>query len=93
MAMATFKDLAPPLPPPMPDWSPVRTFGGYRQRADLNAERKYAFAAEACGCASACGVHGHAHASAWGGERAGLGCAQLLGRARLLLLGVLRGSS
>jgi predicted amidohydrolase YtcJ len=61
-----FKDLAPPLPPPMPDWSPVRTFGGYRQRADLNAERKYAFAAAACGCASSCGVHGHAHASAWG---------------------------
>ena len=63
-----FKDLAPPLPPPMPDWSPVRSFGGYRQRADLNAERKYAFAAEACGCASSCGVHGHAHASAWGGS-------------------------
>jgi predicted amidohydrolase YtcJ len=27
-ADAEFKDLAPPLPPPMPDWSPVRTFGG-----------------------------------------------------------------
>ncbi|ANY81854.1 amidohydrolase [Microvirga ossetica] len=63
-----FKDLAPRLPPPMPDWSPVRSFGGYRQRADLNAERKYAFAADACGCASSCGVHGHAHASAWGGS-------------------------
>ena len=28
-----FKDLAPPLPPAMPDWSPVRTFGGYQKRA------------------------------------------------------------
>ena len=27
-----FKDLAPPLPPAMPDWSPVRLFGGYRRR-------------------------------------------------------------
>jgi hypothetical protein len=46
----------------MPDWSPVRRFGGYQKRAALD-ERKYAFAA-ACGCASACGVHGHAHAGA-----------------------------
>jgi predicted amidohydrolase YtcJ len=60
-----FADLAPPLPPPMPDWSPVRTYGGYHKRADTAPARKYAFAA-ACGCAEACGVHGHAHASAWG---------------------------
>jgi hypothetical protein len=59
-----FKDLAPPLPPPMPDWSPVRTFGGYQQRASNGEERKYAFAAANCGCASSCGVHGHAHAAA-----------------------------
>lgn len=58
-----FASLAPPLPPAMPDWSPVRTFGGYQKRAALDGERKYAFAA-ACGCASSCGVHGHAHASA-----------------------------
>ena len=32
-----FKDLAPPLPPPMPDWSPVRTYGGYQKRADSGA--------------------------------------------------------
>jgi hypothetical protein len=24
-----FADLAPPLPPAMPDWAPVRAFGGY----------------------------------------------------------------
>lgn len=61
-----FKDLAPPLPPAMPDWSPVRTYGGYQQRAANGEERKYAFAAADCGCASSCGVHGHAHPSAWG---------------------------
>jgi predicted amidohydrolase YtcJ len=60
-----FADLAPPLPPPMPDWAPVRTYGGYQKRADAEPARKYAFAA-ACGCANDCGVHGHAHASAWG---------------------------
>jgi predicted amidohydrolase YtcJ len=58
-----FRDFAPPLPPAMPDWSPVRTFGGYQKRADATQERKYAFAA-ACGCDAACGVHGHGHA--WG---------------------------
>ena len=59
-----FAPLAPELPPPMPDWSPVRTFGGYQQRrASLGTN--YALAA-GCGCATACGVHGHAHAAAWG---------------------------
>jgi Amidohydrolase family len=60
-----FKNLAPPLVPAMPDWSPVRTYGGYQKRADVEPARKYAFAA-ACGCANTCGVHGHAHASSWG---------------------------
>ncbi|HET6563955.1 MAG TPA: amidohydrolase family protein, partial [Xanthomonadales bacterium] len=27
-----FKDLAPPLPPPSPDWAPVLSFGGHYQR-------------------------------------------------------------
>jgi len=27
-----FKPLAPPLPLPMPDWSPVRSYGGYQAR-------------------------------------------------------------
>ncbi|MEP9368385.1 amidohydrolase [Xanthobacter sp. VNH20] len=56
-----FAALAPPLPPAMPDWSPVRTFGGYQKRAQAE-DRRYAFVG--CGCASACGVHGHAHAKA-----------------------------
>lgn len=59
-----FRDLAPDLPPPMPDWSPVRTFGGYQQRAREGRDR-YAFQS-LCGCANTCGVHGHAHAGAWG---------------------------
>ncbi len=59
-----FRTLAPDLPPPMPDWSPVRRFGGYQERAAAG-ENRLAFAS-ACGCAKACGVHGHAHWGAWG---------------------------
>ncbi|GLU31006.1 amidohydrolase [Trinickia caryophylli] len=55
-----------PVPPAMPDWSPVRQFGGYggwgaTQRDGAPLQR----AAAACGCASSCGLHGHAHAKAW----------------------------
>src|SRR5947209_2669534 len=54
------KNSAPTLPAPIPDWSPVKTFGGYQQRrADAAPALKFA---AACGCASACNVHGHAHA-------------------------------
>ncbi|MBS7540918.1 amidohydrolase [Ancylobacter lacus] len=58
-----FAGLAPELPPAMPDWSPVRRFGGYQERA--RPEKGLAFAS-LCGCARACGVHGHGHAAAWG---------------------------
>jgi predicted amidohydrolase YtcJ len=59
-----YSKLAPALPPPMPDWSPVRTFGGYQDRS-----RNTAMAlASACGCASSCNVHGHDHAAALGAE-------------------------
>ncbi len=61
-----FADLAPVLPPPMPDWSPVREFGGYQQRASYRAMPGDVARTQACGCANACGVHGHAHASAFG---------------------------
>jgi hypothetical protein len=47
--------------PGLPDWSPVRSFGGYQKRADAGQQRKYAFAV-AWGCSTACGIHGHAHA-------------------------------
>ncbi|MDB5394762.1 MAG: hypothetical protein JWM91_2268 [Rhodospirillales bacterium] len=56
-----------PVPPAMPDWSPVRSFGGYAAWGDPDgaghavAER----AAQSCGCASACNIHRHDHATAW----------------------------
>lgn len=57
-----------PVPPPMPDWSPVRTFGGYAAWAEPEGAGRRSLrraAISACGCASACGVHGHDHAAAW----------------------------
>lgn len=53
-------------PPAMPDWSPVRTYGGYAAWAQTGAARAPAPEAVACGCAKACQVHGHAHSAAWG---------------------------
>ena len=53
--------LAPDLPRPMPDWSPVATFGGYHRTPEAAAKL-----ASACGCASSCTVHGHDHAAALG---------------------------
>jgi len=61
-----FGTLAPALPPPMPDWSPVRHVGGYQSRPAA-AARALAVSA-ACGCASTCGIHGHAHARAWAAD-------------------------
>jgi predicted amidohydrolase YtcJ len=62
-----FANFTPPPPPAMPDWSPVRTFGGYhKQAAGARTEPVERVAASACGCAKGCGVHGHAHANAWG---------------------------
>jgi predicted amidohydrolase YtcJ len=60
-------DEAPP-PPAMPDWSPVRRFGGYAAWGDADragATTMRRTAAAGCGCANSCGVHGHDHASAW----------------------------
>jgi predicted amidohydrolase YtcJ len=57
-----FVGLAPPLPPAAPDWSPVRTFGGYQDRAAIGVQRA---AFSACGCAHSCAVHDHDHARAW----------------------------
>ncbi|RTL32141.1 MAG: amidohydrolase [Burkholderiales bacterium] len=69
-ASGAFKDLDASAPPPaMPDWSPVRTFGGYGGWADQGGAPLQATlsrqAAGACACAKRCGVHGHAHATAW----------------------------
>jgi len=66
---ARFDEAAPP--PAMPDWSPVRTFGGYagwgaREGAPLQAVMRRA--AAACACANDCNVHGHQHATAWSSQ-------------------------
>ena len=63
---ASFDDSAPP--PAMPDWSPVRRFGGFAAWKNASGNGEAALqqvAAASCGCAMACGVHGHAHARAW----------------------------
>jgi hypothetical protein len=71
-AAGDFRQLDQPPPPAMPDWSPVRTFGGYGawgQPQAQQAQRAMRLqAAQSCGCASACGIHGHDHASAWSGR-------------------------
>ena len=61
-----YAPLAPSLPPAMPDWSPVRRFGGYQDRRAAAESGKSAFArAMASCCDTACGVHAHDHARAW----------------------------
>jgi len=52
-------------PPAMPDWSPVRNFGGYGNWAGAkNAQGVASRAMHACGCRAPCAVHGHDHARA-----------------------------
>ena len=54
------------LPPAMPDWSPVRTFGGYGAwGASSGKPSMHQRLATLCNCASTCNVHGHNHATAW----------------------------
>jgi len=60
-----YADLAPPLPPASPDWSPVGAVPSPGERqASLGNETQFA---RAChdGCASACAMHGHDHGIAW----------------------------
>jgi predicted amidohydrolase YtcJ len=60
----TLDDAAPP--PAMPDWSPVRRFGGYGAWAEEGKAQAFRTnAAQMCDCSNACGVHGHDHARAW----------------------------
>src|SRR5580704_6110085 len=66
---ARFDDSVPP--PAMPEWSPVRTFGGYGAWADSKNAGQSAFdraLAMTCSCANACGIHGHNHVTAWSGK-------------------------
>jgi len=63
---ADFAELAPPLPPASPDWSPLRAFASPGQRTAMTAVPQPQHA-RAChdGCASACSLHGHGHQIAW----------------------------
>ncbi|MFK2875756.1 amidohydrolase [Rhodanobacter hydrolyticus] len=54
-----------PLPPAMPDWSPVRMFGGYAAWDDASSAVVRQSHANACSCARACSIHGHDHMTAW----------------------------
>jgi predicted amidohydrolase YtcJ len=50
------------VPPAMPNWSPVHTFGGY---AAWNDRKSHATSQRrTCSC-SGCAVHGHDHINAW----------------------------
>jgi hypothetical protein len=62
---ASLDETAPP--PAMPDWSPVRRFGGYGAWGVRNGSEEAAARgslAATCGCANLCGIHGHDHAAA-----------------------------
>ncbi len=60
-----YAPLAPQLPPPMPDWSPVRRFGGYHVGgAATGLALAHAHHGHAHGRGAACGTHGaHGHAA------------------------------
>ena len=54
-------------PPAMPDWAPVRRFGGYAAWGETSGSGQAMVRrslAAACGCANHCGIHGHDHAAA-----------------------------
>ncbi len=65
-AFTTEDEGAPP--PAMPDWSPVRSFGGFAAWGDQEGKPLQAVAmhnAANCSCAKRCNVHDHRHATAW----------------------------
>jgi hypothetical protein len=53
-------------PPAMPNWSPVRRYGGYGAWRDVQADTAaQCIATAVCGCDHRCTIHGHDHALAW----------------------------
>lgn len=61
-----YAKFAPPVLPISPDWSPVKTFGGY-QHSVTNAIHPSILAAT-CSCKTSCNVHGHAHIQAYASD-------------------------
>ncbi|MEM9103579.1 MAG: amidohydrolase [Pseudomonadota bacterium] len=68
-----FSNHNPPLPPAMPDWSPVNEFGGHyglptqqdpATAAAIAKQMQKNAANDQC-CATACSLHGHHHNIAW----------------------------
>jgi hypothetical protein len=62
-----FSDLAPPLPPASPDWSPVRTYGGHQSAGRI--------ASAAAGATTSCAIHGHSHGHSHGHGHQHIGAA------------------
>lgn len=56
-----YSDLSPPIPPASPSWSPVNVEPTPATRIAPTGDS----IASACGCSSACGMHGHDHGIAW----------------------------
>ena len=68
-----FADFAPPLPPAMPDWSPIRHYGGYQRPAEAAAAAAVAGLGTQPIAAHRCeGAHLHTPRSALWGD---FGCA------------------
>jgi predicted amidohydrolase YtcJ len=57
------------VPAAMPDWSPVRAYGGYagwgQSAPPAASAMQQRAAAASCGCSHPCDLHGHGHATAW----------------------------
>jgi predicted amidohydrolase YtcJ len=71
-ASADFSNLAPPLPPAMPDWSPVNYYGGYQSPNETVAAAVAASDAQRVAAHRCQDVHAHTRESApWGA----FGCA------------------
>ncbi|ULU23576.1 amidohydrolase [Dyella terrae] len=59
---SSFEDVT--VPPAMPEWSPVRTYGGYGAWAQQR-DATPAVSVATCACNHGCSVHGHDHVGAW----------------------------
>jgi hypothetical protein len=57
-----FSTQNPPLQRPMPDWSPVRSYGGYCRSKDYIQQTAQACSAA---CTRSCNIHGHHHQVVW----------------------------
>jgi predicted amidohydrolase YtcJ len=66
-ASGDFSNLAPPLPPAMPDWSPVNYYGGYQSPTEAVAAAVVASGAKRVTAHRCQGAHPHARESElWG---------------------------